>query len=84
MTFLTLGDGTKNPTSYVARPLQELARYFDRPYREHVRVPADARDTGWRRDGRRIWIAADGRYAYVGVEDDAAAWPRPVHPLGCA
>ncbi|WP_147392048.1 hypothetical protein [Amnibacterium setariae] len=84
MTFLTLGDGTKDPVSYVARPLQELGEYFDRPYREHVRVPSDARDTGWRREGRRIWIAADGRSAYVGAEDDAAAWPRPARPLGCA
>lgn len=84
MTLLTLGSAAPFPGTYVERPLPELSGYFDRPYREHVAVPEDAVDTGYQRGDRRLWLAADGVYAYVGTTDDAAAWPRENRHLGCA
>jgi hypothetical protein len=84
MTFLTFGDGARDPVSYVEQPAADLHEYFDLPYRAHVAVPDDATDTGFRRDGRSLWLSADERYAYVGTEADAAAWPRELKRIGCA
>ena len=84
MTILTVGDGSKAAQTYVANPLADLAEHFDRPYRQHVRVPDDATDTGYELKGRHLSLAADRDYAYVGTRTDADAWPRPTDGLGCA
>jgi hypothetical protein len=78
MTFLTLGEAT-----YVRNPQSDLAEYFDRPYLAHADLPADAVDTGYRRDGRSLWLSADKQLAYVGTRTDLEAWPHTTKPLLC-
>jgi hypothetical protein len=80
MTFLQLGDRT-----YVRDVLPELRSYVDHPYVAHTALPSDAFATGYSRDGRHVWLAADDRTAYVGADrEDVEAWPIEVRPLGCA
>ena len=50
-------------------------------------LPADATDTGLRRDGRQLWIGPDEKAAYlVGVDDpaDVERWPAAKQPIRCA
>lgn len=50
-------------------------------------LPADATDTGWRRDGRELWLGATPKAAYlVSVDDpdDVELWPAAKEPIGCA
>ena len=80
MIFLQLGHRT-----YVRDVLPELRSYVDHPYVAHTALPGDAVDSGFSRDGRRLWLAADHRTAYVGTHpSDVEAWPIEVRPLGCA
>jgi hypothetical protein len=69
--------------TYVRDPLPELADYFAEPYRAHATLPDDAIDTGYQRDGQRLWLAADETRVYVGTPDDVEVWPREVKELGC-
>ena len=39
-------------------------------------VPPDARDTGYQREGRRLWVNADAAYL-VRADGDAERWPAP-------
>jgi hypothetical protein len=78
MTFLEVRGGV-----YVRAPLPELARYFDASYRSRATLPADAVDTGYRRDGNRLWLGADGRWAFIGTPRSVEAWPRTSEPLSC-
>ncbi|MEI5672004.1 MULTISPECIES: hypothetical protein [unclassified Nocardioides] len=78
MVLLTLGERT-----YVREPLAELSDFFAEEYAEGVRVPRDAVDTGFEREGEQLWLAADRSRAYVGTRDDAELWPATVEPLGC-
>ena len=43
----------------------ELARSTRTTYAEQVPLPADATDTGWRRDGRALWLVPDRSAAYL-------------------
>ena len=79
MTFLEMGDAV-----YVRAPQPGLSDHFAEPYDEHAALPDTAVDTGYTRDGARLWISADERRAYVGTRDDVELWPRTVKPLGCA
>jgi hypothetical protein len=76
MTFLHLDDGGRRARSYVEDPEKELRPYLAGPYRVGVPLPGDARDTGWERRGRHLWLSADGDHAYVGTPDSVATWPR--------
>jgi hypothetical protein len=78
MTFLYLGDDT-----FVRDPQPDLADHLAAPYDPHDALPTDAVDTGFSREGDRLWIAADGDTAYVGTRADVEAWPRDVKGLGC-
>ncbi|GHI03665.1 hypothetical protein [Streptomyces cellostaticus] len=53
------------------------------PYREHVRMPADARDTGYHHRGRHLWLTHDEDTAYVRTADSVEAWPRAKRGAGC-
>jgi hypothetical protein len=79
MTFLQLGSAV-----YVREPKSELAAYFAGRYRAHATLPTTAVDTGYQRDGQRLWLSADKQVAYVGTATDVAAWPRTIKPLLCA
>lgn len=76
MTFLELGKAT-----YVRAPQSDLADYFARPYQEKADLPGNAVDTGFQRDGRKLWLSHDKQLAYVGTKDKVEAWPRTVRPL---
>lgn len=79
MTFLQIGRAT-----YVRAPQSDLAHYFGRPYREKADLPGNAVDTGFQRDGRKLWLSHDRQLAYVGTKDTVEAWPRTIHPLYCS
>jgi hypothetical protein len=87
MTFLSLDGGMNGRTkgeTYIDRPSADLAEYVDTEPEPHVALPAGAVDTGYHRGDRRLWLAPDHAVAYVGTEDDVAAWPRVTRPFGCA
>lgn len=79
MTFLEIGT-----TQYVRRPQPDLADYFTRPYQENTTLPGNAVDTGFQRDGKKLWLSRDKQIAYVGTESRVEAWPRTIRPLLCA
>lgn len=74
--WLLVDDAGRRARSYVADPDGSLADHVAGPYRGDVPLPADARDTGWERESRHLWLAADDRFAYVGEPGSVAAWPR--------
>ena len=78
MTFLYLDDAV-----YVRSPQPELADFFASPYQEHADIPAHAVDTGFERNGDRLWLSTDRQRAFVGTHKGVEAWPRTVRPLGC-
>ena len=77
MTFLQL-----RGTTYVGNLQPELEEFAVGPYRPHVELPGDAVDTGFRRHGDRLWLAADRTRAYVGADpNNVEEWPSA--QLGC-
>jgi hypothetical protein len=85
MTFLFLGVNGADGEFY-GSPDDELQRYLSTTYQAHASLPEDARDTGYRREDRELWLAADGSAAYlVAAEGDAERWPAPAgEPIRCA
>ena len=79
MTFLVLD---RERDMYVQDPLPALEKFLSGPYEVDVTLPDGARDLGVERDGRHLWLAADGSYAYVGTLEHLEAWPRI--DTGCA
>ncbi|MFJ4953455.1 hypothetical protein [Streptomyces sp. NPDC088760] len=79
--FLTLDDRT-----YARDPDGVLGRdgLLRAPYRKDVRMPADARDTGYHHRGRRLWLTADKATAYVRTDHGVEAWPQVKDGVGCA
>ena len=78
-TFLSLGDAV-----YLGNPTPDLAEHhLAERWQPHTEVPADAVDTGFVREGRRLWVAADRQRVFVGTPDDAELWPRARPEPGC-
>jgi hypothetical protein len=85
MTFLFLGaDGQEG--EFYGTPDPELQELLATTYAAHAPLPAAARDTGYQRDGRELWVARDGTAAYLVTADgDAERWPAPAkQPIRCA
>ena len=88
VTFLQLG-GWREGQLYLRDVDGVLARSTRTSYAEEVRLPGDATDSGWRRDGRALWLAPDRSAAYLVAVDDrvgatvAERWPGAKEPLGC-
>jgi hypothetical protein len=83
MTFLVVGEGERRGAQvYVEAPIVELRDYMSGTFLTDIRLPNDAIDTGWQRDGRRLWLSPDDRYAYVGSSSSVDGWPR--FDAGCA
>ncbi|MFD0395613.1 hypothetical protein ACFQ3Z_40155 [Streptomyces nogalater] len=78
--LLTLDDRT-----YARDPYGVLAGYglLRAPYRAQVRMPADARDTGYHRGGRHLWLTDGEQTAYVRTPGGVEAWPRVTDDFGC-
>jgi hypothetical protein len=52
-------------------------------YDGDTRLPADARDTGFRRDDRELWVTDDPARIYLRTPDGVEAWPRVADGMGC-
>lgn len=80
VTFLSL-DGVQ----YVADPDDVLGDVgLVTPYDGDAELPADASDSGYRRDGRALWRSADRRVAYVVADGRVEAWPSATGEIVCA
>jgi hypothetical protein len=52
------------------------------PYAAHAKVAAGARDSGYQRGGRELWVTIGA--AYVATPGgDAERWPAPSDQLSC-
>jgi hypothetical protein len=52
-------------------------------YDGDVRMPAGAKDTGYRLDDWELWVTADTSKVYVRTPDGVEAWPATKAGLGC-
>jgi hypothetical protein len=84
MTFLFIGKNGRDGEFY-GTPPGDLQNLLTMSYEDHVALPADAGDSGFHRDGRELWVARDGRAAYLVAEDgDVQQWPGPSgEPIRC-
>ncbi|WP_129305224.1 hypothetical protein [Streptomyces sp. L2] len=71
--------------TYVRDPHGVLARagLLTAPFRDHVPMPAGARDTGYHYRGLRLWLTGDRNTAYVRTGGTVEAWPRAKRDAGC-
>lgn len=53
-------------------------------YAAAATLPADAQDTGFHRDGTRLWAAANGSAICAARADGVQRWPWDRQPPGCA
>ena len=85
VTFLLVGPDQRSADWYVRDPSGELAPSLRGDFDPAARLPDRARDTGWQRDGRRLWLAPDAAYL-VDREDpgDVERWPKAREPVTCA
>ena len=86
ITFLLLGP-EKKADWYVRDVKREFSGLLRSTFSDHATLPADATDTGLRRDGRQLWIAPSGKAAYlVSLKDakDVERWPAAKRRIGCA
>jgi hypothetical protein len=82
-TFLWLGEGGRDGEFY-REPSPDMRRFLLTTYAAEVALPPDARDSGFARDGRQLWLAADGSAAYlVGAGGGAERLPASSRPFRC-
>jgi hypothetical protein len=92
ITFLRLGEDPRGVApdrveEYLRDTTGELGRFLDGKFSNHARLPDDAKDTGWRHDGRELWLVPDKSAAFlvsVGDRSDVERWPASTEPIGCA
>ncbi|MCD7438060.1 hypothetical protein K4B79_07430 [Streptomyces lincolnensis] len=81
--MLHLGRG-RNAEQFVRDPEGVFERdLLTGPYDGDVRMPDDARDTGYRLDDRELWLTDDRTTAYVRTPDGVEAWPRTKDVIAC-
>jgi hypothetical protein len=86
ITFLLLGPERKADW-YVKDIRGELRELLHTTFSNDAKLPADASDTGLRRDGRQLWIGGAEHAAYlVSLDDpnDVQRWPQAKRRIGCA
>ncbi|MDV9177207.1 hypothetical protein R6V09_44645 [Streptomyces sp. W16] len=82
--FLQTGEGEKRKL-YARDPHKVLpSEMLTAPYDGDVRMPANARDTGYRYRDWQLWFTADASKAYVRTPDGVEAWPQVKRGQGCA
>ena len=69
---------------YVRDPKGRFRDQWTVPYLRSTTLPSDARYTGYRRDGKALWLAADERAMYAKDGDRVERWPRIPTGTGCA
>jgi hypothetical protein len=84
VTFLLLGP-EKTADWYVRDVKREFSGMLHTTFSDRATLPADATDTGLRRDGRRLWLGEKAVYL-VSLEDaeDIERWPAAKRRIGCA
>ncbi len=68
---------------FVGNPSPDFADLLQTTYAAHAVLPGGARDTGYERDGRQLWVTDEAAYL-VGPDGDAERWPAEKEPIGCA
>jgi hypothetical protein len=86
ITFLYVGP-EKDHDEYLRDTTGELADALSTSYADDVAVPRDAADTGYRHDGRELWLEPgrpDAAYL-VNVDNpkDVERWPAAKDIIGC-
>jgi hypothetical protein len=84
--FIHIGPGDA-PDQYLRDTTGELAEFLQTTYDAQAVLPADATDSGFRRDGRQLWLASNPDAAYLVSLDDAddiERWPAAKEPIRCA
>lgn len=51
---------------------------------DDTELPADAVDSGYRHESRKLWLSADGSIAYMVTDDKVEAWPLAANLPNCA
>lgn len=70
---------------YVRDPEGQFRDQWQAPYLRFTRLPNDARNSGYRRDGATIWMAANRDSIYIKDGKNVQRWPRiPRDSIGCA
>ena len=88
ITFLQLG-ARRDAEQYLRDVDGDLARFTATTYAAQVPLPADATDTGWRREGRALWLAPDRSAAYLVTDGQEAGhppaerWPAAKERVAC-
>jgi hypothetical protein len=90
ITFLEFGlteqAGADNREEYLRDTEGELVHYLRTTFSADAVVPKDATDSGYRRDGRELWLVPSKEAAYlVSVDDpkDVERWPGTTQGIGC-
>lgn len=86
ITFLSLGPEGE-AEQYLRDVHGELVEFLRTTYDATAVLPRTATDTGLQRDGRVLWLSADGDAAYLVSHDDGAdieRWPAAKQSIACA
>ncbi len=86
VTFIEVGRATGRPVQLVRDPSGALDKKLLSTYDEHVLLPTEARDSGFRRGGFALWMQPFGDAAFmVNLADptDVQRWPRARAVLRC-
>jgi hypothetical protein len=80
VTFLWFED-----SQYISDPRRVLSGVdFVAPFDDDSELPSNAIDTGYQREGRQLWVSADGSVAYLVDDNRVEAWPTSTDLVGCA
>ncbi|GGX90615.1 hypothetical protein [Streptomyces fructofermentans] len=81
--FLELGSGADR-VLYARDPKGVLDGMLTAAYDGDATLPDDARDTGYRRGEKRLWLSEDRTKAYVRTSGTVEMWPAVKPRMGCA
>ena len=87
ITFLLIGPDDYRADWYVRDATGEFPELLRGTFDGDATLPKDATSTGWRHDGRQLWLSHDKRAAYlVDIDDphDVERWPAAKEPIMCA
>lgn len=83
--WTTPSERRRDERIYVRDPEGRFRDQWQAPYLRATTLPANARDTGYRRDGASLWMAPDRDSIYLKDGDRVQRWPRiPRNAIGCA
>lgn len=80
VTFLTVDDKTFVADPEGVLPEDHVTATFD----DDAELPSDAVDTGYHRNGKHLWLAADGHSAFLVDEETVQGWPALTEGVACA